>query len=235
MGICSGGRFLFQHNDILRRFWRGLCRLHGFWHNRLRLFYNFCRGLFGNGHIVRHDGIQRVSLGRLLRGSFHGLRLLLHRFCDFRFRLYRLGSYRFYLNRLCNLCFCTYRHFAAVLLGFTAHIGKLDAKARIGERRVQRFFLRSLHIQPTGRCVQRAVGNIAAQRLGILAVTVDLGFKNGHLLGDAQGVELQPPRGASQPEPQLFVPQVKAHHVIPGFAGSCAAQEFQRVKAGYMV
>lgn len=196
MGICSGGRFLFQHNDILRRFYRGLRGLHGFRHNRLRFFYDFCRYLFGNRHIVRHDGIQRVRLGRLLRGSFHGLRLLLHRLCDFRFRLYQLG----------NLWFCAHRHLAAVLLGFTAHIGKLDAKARIGECRVQRFLLRSLHIQPTGRCVQRAVGNIAAQRLGILAVTVDLGFKNGHFLGDAQGVELQSPRGAGQPEPQLFVP-----------------------------
>ena len=196
LGICSGGRFLFQHNDILRRFYRGLRGLHGFRHNRLRFFYDFCRYLFGNRHIVRHDGIQRVRLGRLLRGSFHGLRLLLHRLCDFRFRLYQLG----------NLWFCAHRHLAAVLLGFTAHIGKLDAKARIGECRVQRFLLRSLHIQPTGRCVQRAVGNIAAQRLGILAVTVDLGFKNGHFLGDAQGVELQSPRGAGQPEPQLFVP-----------------------------
>ena len=225
MGIRSGGRFLFQHNDILRRFWRGLCRLHGFQHNRLRLFYDFCRDLFGNRHIVRHDGIQRVSLGRLLRGSFHGLRLLLHRLCDFHFRLHRLG----------NLCFCSHRHLTAVFLGFAAHIGKLDAEARIGERRVQRFLLRSFHIQPTGRCVQRAVGNVAAQRFGILAVTVDLGFKNCHFLGNAQGVELQPPRGASQPEPQLFVPQIETHHVLPGFAGSCAAQEFQRVKAGYMV
>lgn len=41
--------------------------------------------------------------------------------------------------------------------------------------------------------------------------------------------------GVTQPEPQLFVPQVKAHHVLPGFAGSCAAQKFQRVKAVYMV
>ena len=235
MGILSGGRFLFQHNDILRLLCRGLCRLYGFQHNSLGLFYDFSCDLFGSGHIVRHDGIQRVSLNKLLQGDFHGFRLLLHRFCDFRFRLYRLGSYRFYLNRLCNLCFCAHRHLAAVFLGFTAHIGKLDAKARIGERRIQRFLLRSLHIQPTGRCVQRAVGNIAAQRLGILAVTVDLGFKNGHLLGDAQGVELQPPRGAGQSEPQLFVPQVKAHHVLPGLAGNCAAQEFQRVKAGYVV
>jgi len=218
LGIRSGGRFLFQHNDILRRFCRGLHRLHGFQHNRLRLFYDFCRYLFGNRHIVCHDGIQRVSL---LRGGFHDFRLLLHKLCDFHFRLYQLG----------NLWFCAHRHLAAVLLGFTAHIGKLDAKARIGECRVQRFLLRSLHIQPTRRCVQCAVGNIAAQRLGILAVTVDLGFKNCHFLGDAQGVELQPPRGAGQPEPQLFVPQVKAHHVLPGLAGSCAAQEFQWVKA----
>ena len=235
MGIRSGGRFLLQHNDILRQFCRGLRRLYGFQHNSLGLFYDFCRHLFGNGHIVRHDVIQRVSLDRLLRGDFHSFRLLLHRFCDFHFRLYRLGSFRFHLNRLCNLCFCAHRHLAAVLLRFNDHIGKLNAKARIGKRRIQRFLLRGLHIQSTGRCVQCAVGNVAAQRLGILTVTVNLGFKNGHFLSDAQGVELQPPRGASQPEPQLFVPQVKAHHILPGFAGSCAAQEFQRVKAGYMV
>ena len=226
MGICSGGRFLLQHNDILRRFCRGLCRLYGFQHNSLGLFYNFCRDLFRNRHIVRHDGIQRV-IG--LDGLF------LNRFYDFRLLLRRLCEFRFYLNRLCNLCFCAHRHLTAVFLGFTAHIGKLDAKARIGERRIQRFLLRGFHIQPTGRCIQRAVGNVAAQRLGILAVTVDLGFKNCHLLGDAQGVELQPPRGAGQPEPQLFVPQVKAHHILPCLAGNCAAQEFQRVKAGYMV
>ena len=146
-----------------------------------------------------------------------------------------LGSFCLYPNRLCNLCFCSYWHFTSVLLGFTAHIGKLDAKARIGECRVQCFLLRSLHIQPTGRCVQRAVGNVAAQRFGILAVTVDLGFKNGHLLGDAQGVELQPPRGAGQSEPQLFVPQIQTHHVLPGFAGNRAAQEFQRVKARHVI
>ena len=81
----------------------------------------------------------------------------------------------------------------------------------------------------TGRCVQRAVGNVAAQRLGILAVTVDLGFKNGHLLGDAQGVELQPPRGGRPAGTTAFCTAGPRRITSsPVLRGARAAQEFQR-------
>lgn len=138
----------------------GLSYGHPLWRSRFPVYFK----------LSQFHRLRRFTCRRFLR---HSRRFLL-----------RPGGHHIQ-DQWCGICW----DFTAVNIFSANYIGKLNAETCIGERRVQRLRLRGFHIQPAGRGISVALGDIAADGFAVLHVTVHFGLKNGDLFGDAQCVQ----------------------------------------------
>ena len=105
------------------------------------------------------------------------------------------------------------------------HRCELDAEAGVGQRHVQSIMLRSLNIQAGRRVFLCHGGDVAAGGVGIILVEEYLCLDDRQLIRDAQRRQPRASGRIFQPEPELFISQVKLVSVGSLF------QEAQRIEA----
>lgn len=83
-------------------------------------------------------------------------------------------------------------------------VGKLDTKAGIVQRLIQRFVLGVADVMGTGFAPGVAARKLSKHRV-IVPVGIKLCLEDRHLVGNTQNVGKHPPSGMYQQEPHLLV------------------------------
>ena len=121
----------------------------------------------------------------------------------------------------------------SVAIGHLCHVTQLDAKASVIQRLIQRLVLSRPDIQAAGNIPGHLRGGEAGEEGSVvLLVGVEPGLEDRHLVRDPQGIEVHPPVGAGQPEPELLVAEVQLQHLFP--VPGDRAQVLQRVKPRHL-
>ena len=115
------------------------------------------------------------------------------------------------------------------------YIGQLNAKSGIRQCLVHRFLLGCLNILSVGSLSTQNAGGKVADWLIVFPAQKHLGFIDGQLLRNAQGLQLDSSFRMCQTEPQLLILQIQLEHFLTGSGGNRPAQQLHGIEAGHLV